>query len=723
MPPAEKSESPAESPTAERREHWVPSPHGSRADPYYWLRDDARKDPKVLKFLKAHNRHTAQWLKAQGNRERSLYREIIGRLQQEDSSVPYLKNGYWYYARYETGKEHPIYARRAGSLGSPEQIMLDLNALATEHEYFDIGNIEVSIDGRWMAYCEDTVGRREYTLRFKNLESGETLPTQIANVESDLAWLNDSASILYVAKDPRTLLGLYVNRHRLGSHAGDDECVFEQTDPSFYTTVAKSKSDRYVFIGMESTVSSEWRYADAGIGVDTGGNILKFSTVLPHERDHEYKIEHWGEEFIVRTNWNAPNFRLIRVPVSCASDRTRWRDLQAHRADAFIHDFDVLRNFIAISERSSGLRKIRIKSLQDLHSTPSPQDFFIQADEAAYTMTLGTNATLDSDVLRYGYTSPKTPASVFDCDLHTGARSLLKQEPVLGGFDADRYATQFIHAPGRDGDAIPVSLVYRKDTPLDGTAPLLQYGYGAYGHSLDPGFSSSRLSLLDRGFVFALAHVRGGQELGRAWYDAGRLLQKKNSFHDFIDITRHLVAAGYAAKDRVLAMGGSAGGLLMGAVANLAPQDYLGIVAQVPFVDVVTTMLDETLPLTTNEYDEWGDPKQKGHYDYMLSYSPYDNVQAQHYPALYVSTGLWDSQVQYFEPAKWVAKLSAMKLDSQPLLLHVEMRAGHGGKSGRFERYREIAREYAFVLSIAGVKEKKASRTGGKKIRDANIRP
>ena len=695
--PRPRGVSPPPLPLAEEHEHWVDSPYGKRADPYYWLRDDSRKNRQVRAFLRDHNRHTAHWFKTHGNRERGLYREIIARLQQEDSSVPYFKNGYWYSARYRTGKEHPVYVRRAMSPEAAEQVMLDVNELAAGHDYYDIGALDVSPDARWMAYCEDSVGRREYTLRLKDLHTGETLPTQIPNIEADLAWLNDSNSLLYIAKDPKTLLGLYVKRHRLDQPAAADELVFEQTDTSFYTTVTKSKSDRFVFIGMESTVASEWRYAEAG----AADGALRFHTVQPRQRDHEYQIEHWGEELILRTNWEAPNFRLMRVPVASASDRAQWLELQPHRADTFIHDFEVLANYIAVSERTEGLRKIRILPLTEKSGGPRAPDFFIAADEAAYTMTLGTNPSIDSDVLRYGYTSPKTPQTVFDYDLRTHQRTLMKQEKVLGGFDATRYATQFIHAPGRDGSAIPVSLVYRTDTPLDGTAPLLQYGYGAYGHSLDPGFSSSRLSLLDRGFVFALAHVRGGQELGRAWYDAGRLLNKKNSFYDFIDVTRHLVAFKVAARDRVFAMGGSAGGLLMGAVANLAPQEYCGIVAQVPFVDVVTTMLDETLPLTTNEYDEWGNPQDKALYEYMLSYSPYDNVTAQQYPAIYVTTGLWDSQVQYFEPAKWVAKLAKLKQDSRPLLMHVDMSAGHGGKSGRFERYREIAREYAFVLNIA----------------------
>ena len=713
MPKPRQTSAPPTQPVAQRREHWVRSPHGDRLDPYYWLRDDNRKDRDVLAYLKAHNRFTAQWFKDQGGRERRLYREIIARLQQDDSSVPYWKNGHWYYARYQSGQEYPVYARRAGSLEAPEQILLDVNQEAAGKAFYDVGGLSVSPDSNLLAWCEDSVGRREYCLRVKDLVSGASLATRIENLEADIAWMNDGRSLLYIAKDPKTLLGRYVRRHRLGTDPARDELVFEQTDPSFYTTVTKSKSERFVFLGMESTVSSEWRYAPAD------GDALSFTTVLPAERDHEYQIEHWGDEMILRSNWQAPNFRLVRAPLAQAGDRGRWRDLQAHQDTVFIHDFEVLARYIAVSERSQGLRRLRIKSLPA--DTPAAE-FFIEADEATYTMGLGANPGMDSDVLRYTYTSPKTPPSVYDYDLATHARTLLKREPVLGRFDAEDYLTEFIRAPARDGAAIPVSLVYRKDTPLDGSAPLLQYGYGAYGHSLDPGFSSARLSLLDRGFVFALAHVRGGQELGRAWYDEGRLLRKKHSFEDFIDVTRHLVQRRVAAADRVFAMGGSAGGLLMGAVANLAPQAYRGIVAQVPFVDVVTTMLDESLPLTTNEFDEWGNPTRKEFYDYMLSYSPYDNVRAQAYPALYVTTGLWDSQVQYFEPAKWVARLLERKQGSAPVLLHVDLRAGHGGKSGRFQRYRDIAREYAFVLNLAGVGEKKASRTGGR-IRDANIRP
>ncbi|MBS0612730.1 MAG: S9 family peptidase [Proteobacteria bacterium] len=681
-------------PLAPRRPHTVPSPHGGREDPYYWLRDDARKDREVLAYLRAHNRYTAQWFKDHGNRERRLYREIVARMQQDDSTVPYFKRGHWYYARFSTGQEYPVLARRPGTLEAPEQILLDVNALAAGHAFFDLGTFEVSPDGRFLAWCEDRVGRREYSLWVKNLASGEVSELGIGNIEADLVWLNDSISLLYVAKDPQTLLGRYVRQHRVGTDPAHDGLVFEQDDPSFYTTIARTKSDRFVLLGMESTLSSEWRYAEAD------DPEPRFRTVLPREREHEYQVEHWGEEFILRSNRQAPNFRLVRVPIGAAGDASQWRDLQAHHPQVFIHDFEVMKSFIAVSERSGGLKRLRIRPLRE---SAGREDFLVDAGEPAYTMSLGVNVDLDSDTLRYTFTSLKTPPSVLDCDLHTRTRTLKKQERVLGDFDPDRYATQFIRAPGRDGAQIPVSLVYRKDTPLDGTAPLLQYGYGAYGHSLDPGFSSARLSLLDRGLVFALAHVRGGQDLGRAWYDEGRLLHKKNSFHDFIDVTKHLVELKVAAPDRVFAMGGSAGGLLMGAVANLAPQAYRGIIAQVPFVDMVTTMLDSSLPLTTNEFDEWGNPTERRYYDYMLSYSPYDNVGAQHYPAMYVTTGLWDSQVQYFEPAKWVARLLERRLGEEPLLLHTDLRAGHGGKSGRFERLREVAREYAFILNVAGV--------------------
>jgi len=678
-------------PVAAIRPHAVASPYGTRIDPYYWLRDDERTNPEVLAYLSEENAYREGCLAEGKSFENALYDEMVARLKQDDAGVPYLRRGYWYYSRFEPGKEHPIFARRSGSLEAAEEILLDVNLMAMAHDYYRIGALEVSPDSNWLAFCEDTVGRRQFSLRFKNLRSGEILSAVIADVEPDLAWANDNRTVLYVGKDPETLLGLYVKKHVLGQDPARDALVFEQSDKSFYTGVSKSKSERFVFLHMESTVSSEWRYAQAD------DPALEFKTFLPHERDHEYQLEHLGDDFIIRTNWQARNFRLMRVPIGREDDRREWRDVVAHRDDTLVEDFDVFRNFLAVSLRSGGLAKI---SITPLHGAP---EFFIGSDEPAYSMSISINPELDTDLVRYAYSSLTTPTTVYDYNVRTREKTLLKRDPVLGSFDPADYDTEFLFAPARDGKSIPVSLVYRKGFLRNGRAPLLQYAYGAYGLSTDPIFSSARLTLLDRGFVYAIAHVRGGQELGRAWYDQGRLLHKMNSFTDFIDVTHHLVAEGYAAKDTVFAMGGSAGGLLMGAVANLSPADYRGMVAQVPFVDVLTTMLDDGIPLTTNEYDEWGNPNDRPSYEYLSSYSPYDNVRAQAYPAMLITTGLWDSQVQYYEPAKWIAKLRALNTGQNPLFLRVDMEAGHGGKAGRFQRYREIAMEYAFVLRGAGI--------------------
>lgn len=698
-------------PIADQKPRTVHSPYGIRLDPYYWLRDDERRDPEVLAYLKAENAYMEQEFAAAKPLENALFDEIVARLKQDDASVPYRKHGYWYYTRFEVGKEHPIFARRLTLFGA-EEIVLDANDLAAGHDYYQIGALAVSPNSAMLAFCEDLVGRRDYRLRFKDLSTGLIDSTAIEGVEADLAWANDNATLLYVEKDPETLLGMYVKKHVLFSDTSADVLVFRQTDMSFYTNVLKSKSDRFIFIQMESTVASEWHYADAD------DPKLEFKVFLAHERDHEYQLEHLHDRFIVRSNWRASNFRLMRSPIGANSDRSQWLDVVAHRDDVFIEDFEVFDSYIAVSVRTQGLRKICIKPL------PAPEipgvtagavaravagaaqgapwcapEFFIASDEPAYSMSISTNPELATEIVRYTYSSLTTPATFYDYNMRTREQILMKRDPVLGNFDPSNYRTEFLFAAARDGAQIPISLVYRVGTALDGSAPLLQYAYGAYGLSMDPGFSSSRLCLLDRGFLYAIAHVRGGQEMGRAWYDAGRLMHKMNSFTDFIDVTRHLVAHGYAARDRVFAMGGSAGGLVVGAVANLAPQDYRGIVAQVPFVDVVTTMLDDSIPLTTNEYDEWGDPRDKALYDYMLTYSPYDNVRPQAYPAILVTTGLWDSQVQYYEPAKWVAKLRALKTDRNTLLLHTDLVSGHGGKSGRFQRYREIATEYAFILS------------------------
>jgi oligopeptidase B len=696
-PPRTESESMPQSepvpPIAAVRPYTVESPHGSRVDEYYWLRDDTRANPDVLGYLEAENAYKAAMTAHTQALENRVYDEIIARLKQDDSTVPYRKRGFWYYTRFETGKEYPIHARKAGSLEAAEQLMLDGNAMSVGHDFFEIGIMAIAPNDRILAWVEDTVGRRQYTLRFKDLDTGEILADRIENVDPYVAWAADSGSVLYVEKHPETLLGYRVRRHVLGADPAQDALVYEEQDESFYTSVMNTKDGRYALILGQSTVSTEWRYADAA------DPALAMRVFLPRERDHEYHVNHIDGRWIIRSNWQAPNFRLLEATVGEEGDRANWRELIAHRDDAFIHGFDVFKEFMAVEERSGALRKIRIRPWT------GGTDFFISADEPTYTTTLGQNAEIDTHIVRYDYVSLATPDTVYDYDIQTGERQLMKRREVLGDFDPANYRSELVWAPARDGTRVPVSLVYRKDVPRDGSAPMLQYAYGSYGYAMDPYFSIARLSLLDRGFVFAIAHVRGGQEMGRRWYDQGRLLNKKNTFTDFIDVTRFLVQERYADPKRVSAMGGSAGGLLMGAVANMAPGDYRAIVAQVPFVDVVTTMLDESIPLTTNEFDEWGNPKLKEYYDYMLSYSPYDNVAAQDYPAMLVTTGLWDSQVQYFEPAKWVARLRARKTGDSPLLYRTTMEAGHGGKSGRFQRFREVAEEYAFILDQSGVAE------------------
>ena len=601
--------------------------------------------------------------------------------------------GYWYYSRYETGDEYPVYARKAGSLAAPEEVMLDVDELARGHDYYNVGDLQVSPDTRLLAYAEDTVGRRQYTLRFKDLVTGRLLPDVIPNVEPNVAWAADSRNVVYIEKDPQTLLGHKVRRHVLGTDPKDDALLYDEQDESFFVGVGNTKDDRYLYIHSQSTLSSEMRYADAD------DPQLAFHVLLPRELDHEYQADHFDGRWIIRSNWQAPNFRVMAAPVGASSDRGKWVELIPHRDDAFVHDFSVFRDFLVVEERSGGLRKVRIRPWS------GAAESYITADEPAYRAALGDNEELDSHVVRYEYTSLTTPLSTYDYDVRTGQRTLLKRQPVLGSFDAANYVTEYVWANARDGVKIPVAIVYRKGFRRDGSAPLLQYGYGSYGISSDPIFNSSLLSLLDRGFVYAIAQVRGGQELGRRWYDGGRLLHKQNTFNDFVVVTRFLVRERYADPNRVFARGGSAGGLLMGAIVNHAPQDYAAIVAHVPFVDVVTTMIDASIPLTTNEYDEWGNPGQKPYYEYMLSYSPYDNVKQQAYPAMLVTTGLWDSQVQYFEPAKWVARLRRLKTDDKPLLFRVNMEAGHGGKSGRFQRYRELAEEYTFLLDQAGIRD------------------
>lgn len=677
------------------RAHRVTSPNGAREDVYYWLRDDTRSEPDVLGHLRAENEYTEAMLAPVQPLIDQVYKEIVARLKQDDATVPVRYRGYWYEVRYQTGQEYPVLVRRADRPGAEEVVLLDGNALAAGQPFFQLGGYEISPDNRLLAYTEDTVGRRQYRLRVKDLVTGTLLPDVIENVECGVAWADDNRTLLYIEKDPVTLLGRRVRRHELGG-SGEDPLVYEEPDETFDLSIERTKSERYLLIGSESTTTSEWRYARAD------DPSLQFEIVMPREEDHEYQLDHLdsGQQadrngrFIIRSNWQASNFRIIEVPVALAAERDRWRDVVPHDPDVFIQDFDIFRTFIAVSERSRGLMNIRVQRWGEA-------PFHLTADDPAYTMALGSNPELDTTRLRYVYTSLTTPGTTYEYDLADGSRTLLKREPVLGDFDPANYASEFVWAPARDGERIPVSIVYHKSTPLNGTAPLYQYGYGSYGLSIDPTFSSARLSLLDRGIVCAIAHVRGGQELGRRWYDSGRLEHKWNTFNDFVDVTDHLVARGYGARERIFAVGGSAGGLLMGVIANVAADRYAGLVAHVPFVDLVTTMLDTSIPLTTLEYDEWGNPNEAAAYAYMLSYSPYDNIRRQPYPAMLVTTGLWDSQVQYYEPVKWVAKLRRHDTGGAPLLLHVDLESGHGGKSGRYEYLREVALEYGFVIALA----------------------
>ncbi len=542
-------------------------------------------------------------------------------------------------------------------------------------------------NGRLLAYAEDDIGRRQYTLRIRDLRTGTMLADSIANVQPNFVWANDNKTLLYVEKDPVTLLGVKVRKHVIGSKAAADRLVYEEGDHTYYMHLVRSKSDKYLFISLRSTLQSEWRYADAG------DSKLKFKVAIPREANHEYQVDHLRSEFILRTNWQARNFRIVRAVINKVADKGTWKDVIPGREDVFIHSYEVFKSYLAVNERSGGLKKLHVRSWD------GRRDYVIASAEPSYVTELVRTPGIGSQKVRYVYTSLTTPRTTYEYDMASDRKTLLKTDPVLGGFDSSNYKTQYIHAPASDGALIPVSLAYRNTTKLDGTAPLYQYAYGSYGLSTDPAFQSNWISLMDRGFIVAIAHVRGGQEMGRAWYEQGRLLNKKNTFTDFIAVTRHLVNEKYAARDKVFAQGGSAGGLLMGAIANMAPHDYRGIIANVPFVDIVTSMLDESLPLTTNEFDEWGNPKIKTYYDYMLSYSPYDNVEAKSYPAMLVTSGLWDSQVPYWEAAKWVAKLRATKTDSNTLLFKVNMQAGHGGKSGRFERLRETALEYQFILT------------------------
>ncbi|CAN5346968.1 S9 family peptidase [soil metagenome] len=672
-------------PVAAKKPFQVISPNGARADAYYWLRDDTRKNPEMLAYLAAENAYADATLTASKPLQAKIFTETIGRIKQDDSTVPYRKHGYYYYNRFETGANYPIVVRRKGAMTGPEEVMLDEPKMAAGSSFFAVSGSAVSPDDARLAYAEDKVGRRQYVLKVRDLATGQDLADAVADIEPDLVWADDNKTVFYIEKDPTTLLSKRVKAHVLGTPASADRLVYAEKDDSFYLSLLRTTDDRYICIFERSTVSTEQRCAPAA-------DPTSFALIAARERDHLYEADHLGGRWIIHTNRQAPNYRLMAVDDDSVSEGpAAWSDIVPTSADVFIEDFKPFDGFLAIEERSGGVKRLRI-----LPSAGAAR--FVQSDEPAYAMSLATNKEPDTPWLRYTYDSLTTPTTTYEVNALTGERRVLKVQPAPG-YDAANYVTERVWTTARDGTKVPVSMVYRKGFRKDGTAALFQTAYGSYGYSSDPAFNPMIPSLLDRGMVYAIAHIRGGQEMGRAWYDDGHLLHKKNSFTDFIDVTRDLVAKGYAAKGRVAALGGSAGGLLMGAVANMAPADYRVIIAQVPFVDVVTTMLDASIPLTTNEYDEWGNPAQKPYYDYMLSYAPYDNVRAQAYPALFVSTGLWDSQVQYYEPTKWVAKLRATKTDHNPLVFRVNMQAGHGGKSGRLERYRDNAEAMAFALA------------------------
>lgn len=658
--------------------------HGdTRIDEYYWLNE--RENPEVITYLEEENAYTTAMMKHTEQMQTDLYDEIVGRIKQTDMSVPYKRNAYYYYSRYEEGKEYPIYCRKKDNLEADEEVMLNVNEMAEGHEYYELGGLSVSHDNKLIAYGVDTVSRRQYIIFFKNLETGEVFSDEIKNTTGSVAWAADNKTVFYTRKDEVTLRPDRIFRHKLGDDSDSDPVIFKEEDETFRVGVYLTKSMEYIILGSYSTLSTEQRYIKSDRPQDD------FSLFQPRQKDLEYFISHYKDKFYIRTNYQAKNFRLMQTAVEKTSI-DNWQEVIAHREDVLLEDYDVFNDYLALQERKNGLTEIRVLN----HD--GQNDHYIEFDEQTYMVYLSTNLDFGTDLLRYGYTSLTIPNSVFDYNMKTGESVLLKQQEVVGGYNSDEYFAERMFAEAADGVMVPISLVYKKGMIKDGKNPLVLYGYGSYGSSMDPYFSSVRLSLLDRGFVFAIAHIRGGEEMGRWWYEDGKLLKKKNTFTDFISCAEFLIKEKFTDQEHIFAMGGSAGGLLVGAVVNMRPDLFKGVIAAVPFVDVVTTMLDESIPLTTGEFDEWGNPKDKEYYDYMLSYSPYDNVEKKDYPAMLVTTGLHDSQVQYWEPAKWVARLRSMKTDNNQLLLWVNMDYGHGGASGRFARYKEVALEYAFMI-------------------------
>lgn len=674
--------------------------HGaSRLDNYSWMRlSDEQKNAEtpdsqtqdVLDYLNAENDYLEDVLEHTENLQANLYSEIVGRIKKDEQSVPVTENGYSYYSRYEEGQEYPLYCRK--SLESDlEEIMLNGPKMAEGFAYYGIGGQSVSPDNKLLAFSIDTISRRQYTIYFKNLETGELLHDKLSNASGSAVWANDNNTVFYATKDPETLRQNKIWKHVLGSSQDTDVLVFEETDETFNSGVFKTKSKAYIMIYSGQTLSTEFRFVDANNPGDD------WKVIQPRERDLIYQPDHYGNDFYIRTNLDAKNFKLVKTPVT-ATTKENWKDVIAHRDDVLFEGFELFKNYLVLQERLNGLRTIRVKSW-------AGDDYYIDFKDPAFVAYTTDNLDFDTNILRYYYTSLTTPGSTYDYNMETKFQALLKQEVVLGGFNANDYKSERLEATANDGTKIPISIVYKKGLSLSPDTPLLLYGYGSYGNSSEPQFRSDRLSLLDRGFVYAIAHIRGGQEMGRQWYEDGKLLKKKNTFTDFINAGEYLVDKGYTSPNHLYALGGSAGGLLMGAVINMKPELWHGVIAAVPFVDVVSTMLDESIPLTTFEFDEWGNPKEKEYYEYMLSYSPYDNVIAQDYPNILITTGYWDSQVQYWEPAKWIAKLRDMKTDDNLLIMDCNMDTGHGGASGRFERYKRTALYYAFLFDLEGIEE------------------
>ncbi len=661
----------------------------TRIDNYYWLNE--RENPKVIEYLEAENAYREAVMKPAEELQENLYNEIVGRIKQEDMSVPYLDNGYYYYSRYEKGREYPIYARKKERLEAAEEITLNVPEMAKGHDYYRVSGRNVSEDNRYMAFGVDTVSRRRYDIYFKDLQTGELLPEVLNNSSGYVIWANDNKTVFYTIKD-ETLRPYKLMKHVLGQDPSQDVEVYHEKDNTFYLGAGKSRTDKYIFIGSSHTLYTEYQLLEAD------HPDKPFKTFQKREKDHEYTISHHIDKFYILTNWKAKNFRLM-VTEEDKTEKKYWKEVIPHREDVLLQNVTVFKDFLVLGERKNGVRQLRVINLKD------QSDHYLDFEEESHVVYTSTNKIFDTNTLRFYYTSMTTPGSTFDYDMISRKKTLLKMTEVGGEFNPDDYQSERLWAEVRDGTNVPISLVYHKDTPKDGSSPLLLYGYGSYGSNMEPYFSSNRLSLLNRGFIYAIANIRGGSEMGRYWYEEGKLLKKKNTFYDFIDCAEFLIKENYTNPSKLFAAGGSAGGLLVGAVVNMRPELFKGVLASVPWVDVVTTMLDESIPLTTIEFDEWGNPENKEYYDYMLSYSPYDNVETKDYPALYVTTGLHDSQVQYFEPAKWVAKLRELKTDKNLLLLEVDMESGHGGTTGRFKRFKRTARQYTFLLTQLGIWE------------------